>query len=243
MQGPAGWVLRSERLGDVVPHLFTTASLRLREDESEWAAVAGSIGVPPAFVRLVHQVHGRDVSVVRRGEPPAGTRDEADILISDDPATAVAVRVADCAPILLADRGGHAVGAAHAGWRGTLQNVAGTAVRALEETFGVEPANLVAAVGPCLGPCCGEMGPEVVEEFRAAGHGGADLDRWFRSGPRGRPHFDLWLANLDQLQRAGVPAGSIDLARLCTRCRPDVFHSYRAGGRDVGRMAGVIRAN
>jgi copper oxidase (laccase) domain-containing protein len=85
------------------------------------------------------------------------------------------------------------------------------------------------------------MGPEVVEEFRAAGHSGADIGRWFTAGPRGRPHFDLWRANADQLERAGVPAASIHIARLCTKCRPDVFHSYRAAGAGAGRMAGVIR--
>ena len=77
------------------------------------------------------------------------------------------------------------------------------------------------------------MGPEVVEQFRAAGHSGADIDRWFTDGPR---------ANADKLERAGVPAASIHVARLCTKCRPDVFHSYRAAGAGVGRMAGVIRA-
>jgi hypothetical protein len=86
------------------------------------------------------------------------------------------------------------------------------------------------------------MGSEVVEEFRAAGHSGAEIDRWFTDGPRGRPHFDLWRANADQLERAGVPPESIHVSRLCTKCRPDVFHSYRAAGAGVGRMVGVIRA-
>ena len=123
-----------------------------------------------------------------------------------------------------------------------MQNVAGTAVMALHETFGVNPANLVAAIGPCLGPCCGEMGQEVIDEFRASGHDEADIERWFGRGARGRRHFDLWRANADQLERAGLPGEGIHVAQLCTRCRPDVFHSYRAAGKDVGRMAGVIRA-
>ena len=86
------------------------------------------------------------------------------------------------------------------------------------------------------------MGPEVVQEFRAAGHDDADIRRWFRTGPRGRPHFDLWGANRDQLERAGVPVASIHVAGLCTKCRPDIFHSYRVAGAAAGRMVAAIRA-
>jgi YfiH family protein len=242
-QAAFGPVLRCRPLLETAPHMFTTAAVQLRDDEREWAAVAAEMRVDPASVRLIRQVHGRAVAVLRagEGEPALADRPEADIIISDDSSVAIAVRVADCAPILLADRTRGAVGAAHAGWRGAMQGVAATAVVAMRETFGAEPANLIAAVGPSLGPCCGEMGPEVVEEFRAAGHPAADLDRWFRPGPRGRPHFDLWAVNRDQLERAGVPAGSIHVAGVCSRCRPDVFHSYRAAGASAGRMIGVIR--
>lgn len=216
--------------------------MRLREREEEWVLVAQAVGVDARSLRLIHQVHGRAVAVIRRDDFSVEERPEADIIISNDPHQAVGVRVADCAPILLADRSTGAVGAAHAGWRGTLQNVAAAAVRAMRHTFGSNPADLIAAIGPCLGPCCGEMGPEIVEEFRAAGHGDADIDRWFKPGPRGRPHFDLTLANTDQLRGAGIPGESIHVAGLCTKCRPDVFHSYRAAGAAVGRMTGVIRA-
>jgi hypothetical protein len=212
-QAAFGPVLRCRPLLEIAPHMFTTAAVQLRDDEREWTAVAADMGVDPPSVRLIRQVHGRAVAVARVG----------------------------AAAILLADRIQGVVGAAHAGWRGAMQDVAGAAARAMRETFGSEPANLIAAIGPSLGSCCGEMGPEVVEEFRAAGHHEADIGRWFAPGPRGRPHFDLWLANRDQLAGAGVPPGSIYLAALCTKCRPDIFHSYRAAGGSVGRMVGAIR--
>lgn len=221
--------------------MFTTADIQLRDDQAEWHGVAAALGVDRAAVRLIKQVHGQGFAVVRRGESPEIERPEADIIITDDPPSAIGVRVADCAPILLADRTRPVVGAAHAGWRGAMHDVATAAVRALNETFGSTPANLIAAIGPSLGPCCGEMGPEVVEAFRDAGHDDADIDRWFTTGPRGRAHFDLWLANADQLERAGVPSNAIHVARLCTRCRPDTFHSYRAAGASAGRMLGAIR--
>jgi YfiH family protein len=240
-QAATGRVVHCRPLGVIARHMFTTADVELREDQAEWASVATAMGVDRAAVRLVKQVHGTGKAVVRRGDPIHQERPEADIIISDDPGSAIGVRVADCAPILLADRTRPVVGAAHAGWRGAMQDVASNVVRAMQATFGSNPADLIAAIGPSLGPCCGEMGLEVGEAFRAAGHGDADISRWFTAGPRGRPHFDLWRANRDQLERAGVPAASIHVAGLCTRCRPDLFHSYRASGAAAGRMLGAIR--
>ncbi len=202
--------------------------------------VAGEMGVDPGAIRLLRQVHGTTVAVVR-GDPGPADKPEADIIISDDSRSAIGVRVADCAPMLVADRASGAVAASHAGWRGAMQDVAATTVRAMRETFGSDPANLVVAIGPSLGACCGEMGPEVVDAFRDAGHAEESIARWFTPGPRGRSQFDLSLANRDQLERAGVPAASIHVAGLCTRCRPDVFHSYRVTGASAGRMVGVIR--
>src|SRR4029453_4858899 len=100
----------------------------------------------------------------------------------------------------------------------------------------------VAAIGPCLRPCCGEMGEEVVQAFREAGHDDAAVARWFSREDGRRPHFDLWRANVDQLEGAGIPAGSIHVPGLCTRTYPETFHSYRVRGTEAGRMVGVIRA-
>ena len=136
---------------------------------------------------LIRQVHLADVAVVRRGRTGRWDRPDADAIVSDDPSSAVGVRVADCAPVLLADRRRGAVGAVHAGWRGTFQEAAAAGVEAMTREFGSEPRDLVAAIGPCLGPCCGEVGPEVVEAFREAGHGEDRVGRWFVTGPSGRP--------------------------------------------------------
>lgn len=235
-------MLQSAALLAVAPHLFTAADVRLRDDEAEWAAVAAALAVGPASVRLVSQVHGAAVAVVRRGGPVPAARVEADIVVSDDPGTVIAVRVADCTPILIADRRQPAVAAVHAGWRGTVRGAAGAGVAALTREFGSDPADLVAAIGPCLGACCAEVGPEVVDAFREAGHSGGALSRWFTSGPTPRPYLDLWTANRDQLQAAGVAADRISVAGLCTRSHPTIFHSYRADGATAGRMAAAIRA-
>lgn len=240
-QAPWGAVLRSRPLLDVVDHFFTAANLHLAAGDPAWERVAGALGVVPGRLLLIRQVHRADVAIARAVRPPEWHRPEADAIVSDDAASAIGVRVADCAPILLTDSRLGVVGAVHAGWRGAVQGAAGAAVRAMEDTFGSRPADLLAAIGPCLGPCCGEVGPEVVDAFRAAGHGDDALARWFHTGGSGRPYMDLGLANRDQLIRAGVLPGQVHVAGLCTKTHAAALHSYRAHGSAAGRMVAVIR--
>jgi YfiH family protein len=224
-------------------HFFTAATLRLRSDDHEWASVAALAGVDVDRLRLLHQVHGRHVVIAASGGDPSPNPPEADAIISDDPSLALVVRVADCAPILIADRRLGVAAAVHAGWRSTMQRIVMHAVCALESTYGTRAEDLIVAVGPSLGTCCGEMGEEVVEAFRQEGHDDGSLSRWFVREAGKRPHFDLWRANRDQLEAAGVRRQAIHVSGLCTRTYPDTFHSYRAAGQQAGRMAAVIRAN
>ena len=163
-------------------------------------------------------------------------------MVSDDGAAAFGVRVADCAPILIGDRRTGSVAAVHAGWRSTMQRIGVEAVAVMQQELGSDPGDLVVAIGPCLGPCCGEMGEEVVQAFRETGHDDLTIARWFSRENGTRPYFDLWRANVDQLVGAGIPARSIHVSGLCTRTYPEVFHSYRVRGTQAGRMVGVIRA-
>lgn len=241
-QASWGAVLRCRPLLAVADHFFSTANLELRDDRAEWQAVAREIGVEPERVLLLRQVHGAATAIARRSDSSPWTRPEADVAVTDDSASAIAVRVADCTPILLGDRRLGVVGAAHAGWRGTVQGAASAAVHAMRESFGSRPADLVAAIGPCLGPCCGEVGPEVPAAFRDAGHPSASLDRWFTPGPGDRSYLNLPLANRDQVEAAGVPGAQIHVANLCTKTFAGVFHSYRAARERAGRMVGIIRA-
>jgi polyphenol oxidase len=236
--GPA---LECGPLSAIARHLFTAIHLELRGDPGEWQAVGGALGIRSSAIRLVKQVHRAQVAVARRHSASEWVPPEADIILSDDPDVVIAVRVADCTPILIADPKRRAVAAVHAGWRGTVQGAASAGVAAMEREFGSDPLDLVAAIGPCLGVCCGEVGDEVVEAFRQAGHGELAVDRWFSMGPGGRFHLHLGRANCDQLKGAGLLAGNIHAAELCTRSFPDVFHSYRAAGPNAGRMAALIR--
>lgn len=223
-------------------HLFTSHDLHLRGDDGEWQALGHVLGVPLSRIRLVKQMHKAQVAVARRGDGNGWSTPEGDAIVTDDPEVVIGVRMADCAAILLADQTRAVVGAVHAGWRGTVQRAVQAGVEAMAREFGSRPRDLVAAVGPCLDVCCGEVGDEVVEAFRAAGHGEAAVERWFSIGPGGRFHLHLAGANRDQLEAAGVEPGHIHVAGLCTRSYPGIFHSYRVAGANAGRMAALIRA-
>jgi YfiH family protein len=237
VQEPWGSALRCTALP--ARHLFTSRDLSLRNEEREWDAVAASMGVTRDRLLLVKQVHGTEVATARRGRQDIWPRPQADVIITDDPEVAVGVRVADCAPVLLFDRARNVGGAVHAGWRGTAAGAATAAVAALTREFGSRPDDLVAAVGPCLGHCCGEVGPEVVEAFVDNGGDGA----WFTPGTGDRSFLDLERANRDQLQRAGVPAARIYVSGLCTRTHRGRLHSYRGDGAAAGRLLAAIRVN
>lgn len=241
-QAPWGAILRCTPLAACADHFFTTTSLVLRDNAAEWEAVAAEIGVPAADVLLIRQVHEASVAVVASNRPRPWPRPTADVIISADPTAAIGVRVADCVPVLLSDETGRAVAAVHAGWRGTSKRAVIAATVALQSRFGVRPERLIAAVGPCIGPCCYEVGEEVRDGFRQAGHHSSMLDRWFALQESGRFHLDLWRATRDELEGAGLQSENIHVAELCTKTHADTFHSFRAHGDKAGRMLGVIRA-
>lgn len=204
--------------------------------------MASEIGVAVDDVLLVRQVHEATVAVASPDRPRPWPRPEGDAIVSNDPAAAIAVRVADCVPVLLAEETGRAVAAIHAGWRGIAKRAVIAGVSALQSTYGVRPERLIAAVGPSIGPCCYEVSESTYQSFRAAGHHTSILEQWFEPRPSGKFLLDLWRATRDQLEGAGVMPDNIHTAELCTQTHSDVFHSYRVLGANAGRMIGIIRA-
>lgn len=240
---PWGPALRCSGLAGAAQHLFTSRQLELRASDTAWAAAAASLGASADRVVRVKQVHGNVVRVLKQGEVTAasgGERPDGDAIVSSEPGLVLAVTVADCVPILLADRKGGAAGAVHAGWRGTCARVALAAVERLTTEFGTKPEDVIAAIGPSIGPDDYEVGESLVDAFRRAGHNREDLARWFIRRSSGL-HLDLWLANRDQLVAAGVAPDRIFTARLSTLAHPEVFDSFRAEGEGAGRMAALIR--
>jgi YfiH family protein len=229
---PCGAVLRCRPLEVIAPHVFTSRELPL-SSRDDWQRVAQAVAAEQ--IATLEQVHGREVVVIARDAPVRADRPRADALVSTHSRAAVAVRTADCVPLLLADRVTGAVAAVHAGWRGTAAGVAMAAVHALERTFGVKPGSLVVAIGPSIGPCCYTVGQDVVNAFAAAGHA-AYRERWFLED-----RLDLVAANRDQLVLGGVPAAQIHSCGLCTAMHLEVLTSYRAEKQRAGRLAAAIR--
>jgi hypothetical protein len=158
----------------------------------------------------------------------SGVLGPGDALLEDTPGAVIAVKTADCVPILLVDERRRAVAAVHAGWRGTVARIAAHAVDAMRRRFDTDPRDLHAAIGPGIGACCYEVGPEVAAQF----------------GTEGRARVDLAGANRGQLIESGVTSERIYASNLCTMCRPEEFHSFRRDREFAGRLysfAGIAR--
>ena len=175
--------------------------------------------IPALFAQLatLKQIHS-STCVAAAGRQ--GILGEGDALLENQPGGIVAVKTADCIPVLLADDRLHAVAAVHAGWRGTVAGIVGKAVGAMTERYGTRPADLHAAIGPGIGKCCYEVGPEVAAHF----------------GGKGRGHIDLAADNRRQMMEAGVTPQRIYASNLCTMCHGDEFHSFRRDKEASGRL-------
>ena len=248
--------LRADALSGTV-HGFTTRrggvskgyleSLNLgihRGDDPEnvlknYQIIGNALGFDPEDVVMTHQTHTDIVRRVGRGNRGEGlfrpVPCDCDGLVTDEPNVVLAVFSADCVPILLCDPVRRAVGAVHAGWRGTAAGIVRNAVEMMRAEFGCEPGNIRAAVGPCIGPCCFETGPEVPAAMTAALGSAAEA--------LCRPAGDKYYVNLKELNRLWLSAlgvTAIDISPDCTHCRPDRFWSHRTTGFDRGAQAAMI---
>lgn len=193
----------------LTPHPWLTHGFGTRDSQIDQASMAS--------LKQVHSARVLRVSGI-------GCAGEADALITNTPGLAVSIRTADCFPILLADLEHRAVAAVHAGWRGTTEQIVVRTLDAMRTEFGTSPAQIVAAIGPGIGACCYEVGPEVAQKF----------------GVEGTARLDLAAINRGQLLQASVPESQIDTLGFCTRCDPERFHSYRRDREAAGRMISYI---
>jgi YfiH family protein len=185
---------------------------------TRWSNSFGSCG----NLATLHQIHS-DIVIEAGGR--SGPLGEGDALIENTPGRLIAVKTADCIPILVVDPRQRAVAAVHAGWRGTVQGIAARAVQDMQKRFSSRPEDLLVAIGPGIGKCCYEVGPEVAGQFAEF----ADSHR----------HVDLSSANRNQVAGCGVPLDQIYAAHLCTLCNSD-FHSFRRDKQQAGRMLSVV---
>jgi purine-nucleoside/S-methyl-5'-thioadenosine phosphorylase / adenosine deaminase len=194
-----------------------------------------ALGCSPESVFDVWQVHGADVVCANAPRPESERVRQADILLTDKPDLTLYMRFADCVPILVHDPRNGVVGMAHAGWMGTLRDVASALVNAMSKQYGSSPADIIAGIGPSIGPDHYEIGSDVIlqvkERFK-------DESERFLESHNGRIHFDLWKTNRTLLERAGV--GNIEVAEVCTACNTDDWFSHRAEKGRTGRFGALI---
>ncbi|HVK78927.1 MAG TPA: peptidoglycan editing factor PgeF [Kofleriaceae bacterium] len=227
-----------ERTGGVSTALRSSLNLGFRwgDDralvERNRALLAAHEGFALSDLQVTRHVHGTNVWKV--GEPAPESL-EFDGLVCDHPGPVLGAFAADCVPILFADPVARVCGAAHAGWRGAVAGVAENVVTRMVE-LGSRPADIRIALGPSIGPCCFEVGPEVVAPFRARF---GDAPGLVVPGPA-KDHLDLRVALTLALTAVGVARDHLDAAPPCTRCHPDRFFSYRRDGLEGGVHMGFI---
>ncbi|MBW2342342.1 MAG: peptidoglycan editing factor PgeF [Deltaproteobacteria bacterium] len=206
--------------------------------------LGATMRIPLHHLTIGQQIHSGNVAVISKKLRGKGCshHDEAvkdtDAMVTNVPNICLLILVADCVPMLFFDPVRNVIGVAHAGWKGTLQSIAFHTVRAMENGFGSSRHNIIAAMGPSIGPCCYEVGPEVITEMKAVFSNFQDYIR--HESRDGKGYLDLWKANLDQLLHAGIERKNIEMATQCTCHNPDVFFSYRHQHGQTGRFGAGI---
>ena len=206
--------------------------------------LATALKIPLDNFTTASQIHDHNVAVITeelrgRGTFNFGTAISAtDAMVTDTPNICLMVLQADCVPLLFFDLKKKVIGVAHAGWKGTVRMVAQNTVKLLKENFSCLPDDILVGIGPSIGPCCYEVGPEVVIQIDKAFHNKREC---ISETPDGKCYFNLWEANKTQLVQAGIPERNIEVARICTYCNHTHFFSYRHQQRETGRFgAGIM---
>lgn len=239
-----GWMCHgvTTRLGGVSPAPFDSLNVGFHTEDSAANVLHNRTKVCAAFGYTLQawvsgdQVHGIGCHLATATDAGRGaltygsSLQETDVLITQTPGILLASFYADCVPVLLADPAHRVVGMAHCGWQGTLAGAVRVAVEAMSKAFGSVPSDMVAVLGPSIGPCCYEVSEQLAQRFQKAF--GADV-------ALGR-QLDLRLANRRLLRQIGVPSAYIHTAPWCTSCQRELFFSHRASGGITGRMAAFI---
>jgi len=194
-----------------------------------------AMGCRPDSIFDVWQVHSADAVCAQAPRPVDDSYRQADIILTDRPEVTLFMRFADCVPIVVHDPRKGIVGVAHAGWMGTLRDVATSTVEAMKKNYGSNPADIVAGIGPSIGPDHYEIGADVI--LQVMQKFGDDSELVLKSH-NGKIHFNLWETNRLLLERAGVR--QIEVAGICTACNTRDWYSHRAEKGRTGRFGALI---
>lgn len=239
----------STRKGGVSPEPYASMNLNFgRGDPDEnvrqnFHIFCRAAGFAPESLTASAQTHSTEIRRVTGRDAGNGIwrpkdRTGVDGLITNDPAVTLVTYYADCTPLFFVDIKHQAVGLAHSGWRGTAARMGAVMVHRMREEFGTEPQDLLAAVGPAIGPCCYEVDEPVAQEF--AKMNDLSPSTFLTEKGEGKYMLNLWEANRRILFSTGIPSSSISVAELCTQCHRDLLWSHRATKGLRGGMAAML---
>lgn len=202
--------------------------------------LAGAVGISQDQMITVRQSHTARVQFVTEKTDPAAADDSTfDAQITNVPGKCLIIVVADCVPILLYDPNREVIAAVHAGWRGTVKQIVRKTVTLMHDKYNCEPRHILAGIGPSIGPCCYEIGQEVIDQV--AVELGSRESLLIEGEKLGKARFDLWEANRRQMIKAGMLDDNIENPQICTSCDTKTFYSYRKEEEGTGRMmAGIM---
>lgn len=203
-------------------------------------SLAEAVGFDLLRLTVGRQTHSSNIRIVEKeyigcgGTTLETAFPETDALITNEKEVCLMILTADCVPVLLYDPEKQVIAAIHAGWRGSVAGITAKTITSMQNTYGCSPRSILAAIAPSIGPCCFEVGEEVVQIFR---ENSSDVRGIVSDGKqKGKYNIDLWETNRRQLLTAGVLSANMEVARLCTFCHPGQFFSYRHSGTFAGRF-------
>ncbi len=243
--------LFSTRLGGASEGIYSTMNLSYtRGDEKEavdenFRRIAEVLGCSVGDIVCSDQTHTVNLRVVGKQDGGKGIlapRDYTDIdgLLTDEPGVMLATFYADCVPLYFVDTRKKAVALAHSGWRGTVGRMGMCVVDKMRETYGTDPSDIVAAVGPSICQACYEVSEDVADAFAAEFYKSGQTDEILESKGGGKYRLDLWRANEIVLQEAGIPAGQIQVTDLCTCHNSEYLFSHRASQGKRGNLGAFL---
>ena len=234
----------STRLGGVSKGCWATMNISTtRGDDPEdvrenQRRIAGAIGVQPEDMTFTNQTHTTNVAVVKARD--RGKRfQETDGMITDVPGICLVTFYADCVPLYFVDPVKKAIGLSHSGWRGTVGKIGKVTIELMQKTYGSDPEDIIAAIGPSICRDCYEVSGDVIQQFRE----NFDEAYWpelFYKKENGKYQLDLWRANERIFTEAGIREDHIAVTNVCTHCNPDILFSHRTTGDKRGNVSAFL---
>lgn len=232
--------------GGVSRGIYESMNLRFNSDDKpenvirNFEIICGEIGVNPEELVLSNQIHEDKIVNVTRADCGNGIFSEnkfesADGLITDDPHAALVTFYADCVPVFLYDKRKNVVATVHSGWKGTVKRIGAKAAEKFKTDYHSDTRDIIAAIGPSIGPCCFETGRDVAELFEK--EFGSEVVKYFGE----KPHVNLQRAVEKQLREAGIT--QIDNSGICTYCESDLLFSHRKTRGKRGNLAAIVQLN